>query len=344
MSPKVLHFDPSGGVSELEKVLDQRPEIEFVHVDHSKTGHAGENMIELSRRDRAIRSQLLYLANRGFLAYTLRGFVTSFVRQDQIAKLWIPVRDGVYDIDENGIVYHYSPPLIETEAPKLLVVFSSIAGKMYNVSLMRHFEQNFSTIQKHIPKDTGVLRIADLGGVVGAYYMNTNVLANNEANICALIARVCLKHRVSRSNVVMYGGSKGGTASLYYGLKEGYKVVAVDPIVDDEHYLKVHDDLHFIRGIFPEEKRHKFQRLVGSVEKDKARDVAVICSERSPQFPYISSLVCEPLSQCATFLNSVNPDIKTHPDVARLTINMVVMLINQLLYGFPLPTGMRKVI
>lgn len=30
---------------------------------------------------------------------------------------------------------------------------------------------------------------------------------------------------------------KGGTAAVYHGLTNNYKIVAVDPILNDEHYI-----------------------------------------------------------------------------------------------------------
>lgn len=344
MMTKVLHLKSSVAPSDLEMMLATGPNIEFVHVDHAHEGRPEENLIQLSRRRLSVKPHLVHLANRGFMAYALRNMVTSFVRHDQIKRLWFPVRDGVYEVDENDVVYQYSPPVIHTRSPKLLVVFSSMAADIYSASLKRHFEQNFATIQKHIPKDAAVLRIADLGGVVGAYYMNTLFRPNNEVNISSLIRRVLLRNGIERSDVVLYGTSKGGTAALFYGLGEHYKAVSVDPILADEVYLKIFNDSHFTDGVFPEDKREKFTRLISSLDATAVRNIAIVYSQRSPQFPHISSIVNEPLGRYVALFNSLHPGIKSHPDVAPSTINIVVMLINMMFYGLTPDVGTRSVI
>ena len=84
---------------------------------------------------------------------------------------------GAYKIKnyeyKDGLVYSLTPPQIDIN-PNLLVIFSSISGKMYQPFLHRYFEQNFKSINKHISPNTAILRIADIGGVTGAYYLNTN--------------------------------------------------------------------------------------------------------------------------------------------------------------------------
>lgn len=48
---------------------------------------------------------------------------------------------------------------------------------------------------------------------------------------------------------------KGGTAAVYHGLTNNYKIVAVDPILNDEHYINNKNDLHLIEEFFLSQRK-----------------------------------------------------------------------------------------
>jgi len=333
-------FTP-GGKTALSSFPDG-DELRFVHVDHSEVGPE-QNFIEIARKDAQAKDIVVALANRGFMAYALREGTTSFVHHQRLPTLWNKVKDGDFKVDQNGLIYSLQSPLNDHPVKHLLVVFSSMAGKIYTASMMRHFEQNFSTAQKYMPAGTAVLRIADLGGVVGGWYMNTHALPDNEAHIQALIARIIDRAGISREDTVFYGVSKGGSAALYHGLLGKYRVVAIDPILADEHYVKMHRDSHFTIGVFPKDKLDKFRELSAAIDPERIAPTAIICSQRSPQFPYITSVLGKALNDRIAFFNSLNPDIKLHPDVSPKTLNVAVMAMNMLFYRMPMPAGMHVV-
>lgn len=324
----------------VEQVLGSCPDAGIVRVDHEGAGAAGKNLIHLARKDPGVRAVMVALANHGFMVYMLKGSVTSLVHHERVATLWQRIIDGRFQVDENGLIYTVANPLGEHVARRLLVVFSSMAKDIHMPSMMRHFEQNFASVQKYMPVGTAVLRILDMGGVVGGYYMNTHGFPENERHIQDLISRVMKGLNLSSDDVVLYGGSKGGTAALYHGLLGGFRAVSVDPILADEHYVKVFGDSHFTEGVFPEDKRVKFERMSSDMDPASIKPAAIICSARSPQFPYIDSIIQDPLRSRIAFFNSLHPEIKQHPDVSPKTLNIAVMLMNMMFYRIPVSCGM----
>ena len=75
----------------------------------------------------------------------------------------------------------------------------------------------------------------------------------------------------------------------------------------------------------------------GSVDRDPPRGV-VVTSDKSPQYETVVESLA-PLSDSLLFLNSTNPAILKHPDVAPNTIYSQLMAINSLIMDIPLPSG-----
>src|SRR5690606_3242883 len=197
------------------------------------------------------------------------------------------------------------------------------------------------TIGKYVPNNVHILRIVDFGGVLGSFYLNSNALPRNEAHIHARIAATADELGVAPGNILLYGTSKGGTAATFYALRHGWRGVAVDPILSDEHYVRVHQDLHFTEGTFPTTKQARFAELTQNIDPE-AR-LSVICSTRSPQFPYIEETLINRFSDRFLFLNSENTEIKTHPDVGRQTLPHALSQINRHLAGLDAPGGLHTV-
>jgi hypothetical protein len=309
-------------------------------VDHRK--HPQANLILLSRRDANADRVLRTLTRHGFYLYKDADGISSFVRHAEVPKLWHRVVQGELSSTEHGVVYSYTPPLLETDTPKLLVVFSSIHEEMYSSSLMRYFTRNYATIQKYVPAETGILRIADLGGVTGAFYLDTAARPRNAAHVQQLIQDVARDHHVDGDSIVLYGASKGATGALYHAISLNVRCVAVDPVVSDEYYERRYRDSHYTAGgIFPRTKQEVFRDLVAGRGTEGAGKWAVVCSERSPQFAYIEPMLVRPLRDTAAFFNSLHPDIHDHPDVGPNTLALTTMLLNNQLYGMPIPPGIR---
>lgn len=330
-SASVIHVPSDIPAEELRARIAALPKLNFIHIDHSATGDASvDSIITLSRKDEALRDKLVIMANAGFHLYTLREGVSSMVHHRRIRSLWTMAVTSEVAVDRNEIFSKLEPAQGKGE-PRLLVVFSSIASKMYTPSLMRHFEQNFASIAKYLPNNTHILRIADFGGVVGSFYLNSIALPQNEKHIHACIADTAASLGVAPENIVLYGGSKGGTAAAFYAMRHGWRGIAADPILSDEHYIKRYNDSHFTVGTFHASKQERFAEAVKAVHPDA--QLSVICSTRSPQFGYIDQTLIQPFKDRFVFLNSENPEIRNHPDVGKQTIPHALSQINQHLAG-----------
>lgn len=329
-------------LEELRARLETQPGLDFIHVDHSAVSKLpGQSLIDLARKNAETKAKLILLANAGFHVYVLREGVSSLVRHRRIRRLWREVIAGTVSVDENDIFYTLERATGPGE-PRLLVVFSSIAAKMYTPSLMRHFETNFASLPKYVPQNTHILRIADFGGVVGSFYLNSLALPQNEAHLWGRIAATAAELKVARDNIVLYGASKGGTAATFHALRHGLRAVAVDPILSDEHYVKAHHDLHFTQGTFAAPKQARFQALIRN-ELHPETQLSLICSRRSPQFAYIEPMLITPLRDRFLFLNSENPAIEKHPDVGPKTVAHTLSQLNLHLAGLVPPAGFHTV-
>lgn len=329
-------------------ILEQRDSTDYLHIDHSHHSAQDSNLIRLSRVDPKAKDLLVELASKGYYVYSASAGTTKFVRHEAIRKLWHSIRDGVYRITDDDMVYTVTGPVIPDAAQNLLVVFSSIGSDIYNPGLSRYFTQNYQSVQKFIPANTVVLRIADIGGVQGSFYLNTTYDPNNAAKIQRLIGDVCREQGISRDRVVLYGASKGGTGALYHGLLGDFRAVAVDPIVNDDYYVRRYGDTHFtLGGVFASTKEQVFADLMNTEQmstsiSDSSRQV-VICSELSPQFAYTNEILIDHNSRGLAFYNVVNPNIKDHPDVSSNTLDLAVTLINGHFYDLRIDGGLHNV-
>ena len=293
----VVNYDVSK--DNVEEVLFSNLDCRWFHYPHKKLD-SGKSLIDLARYNKKAYEDLIFLANNGYYIYNVKeNNITSFVHHSAIHKTWNRISNGEFCI-EDSLVYSFTEPLLKNFDTNLLVIFSSISGEMYQPYLFRYFEQNFSSIQKHISPNTAILRIADMGGVTGAYYLNTNYMIDNEIKIQKLIKKI--SNKIDAKKTILFGISKGGSGALYHGIMGNYNILAVDPIVDDEFYLTKCNDLHFVREIFKETKKIKFNRIIENLNYSDLNNGCIICSPRSEQYPYISSLLFDKCANIFPFL------------------------------------------
>ncbi|MHA7180893.1 XcbB/CpsF family capsular polysaccharide biosynthesis protein [Arthrobacter sp. MDB2-24] len=350
MSELSLTLDSSSTdmLAELEGMAET---VSYAEVAHGSVGLEGESLLQIARRVEDAKDILVRFAMAGFYVYRKTESSTRLVRDHTIGKLWHRVKEGDYSVNSEGLIYSYTPAPCPTPIPKLLVIFSSMSTSIYDTSMMRYFEQNFRSAQKYIPQDAGVLRIADIGGVVGAFYLNTYRNPDNVRRIQRLLSDVMIQYAVPTANVVLYGASKGGTAALFHGMTGGYKFISVDPIVSDDYYVHQFRDSHFTRGgIFERTKDEVFEELLSNKFQYTAfgsrngAEGSVIFSERSPQYSAIASTLLKHLAHRVAFFNSINPGINDHPDVSPRTLNIATMLMNQFFLDEQLTPGLRTIV
>ncbi|MDZ6890053.1 hypothetical protein U4Y41_23820, partial [Escherichia coli] len=116
-------------------------------------------------------------------------------------------------------------------------------------------------------------------------------------------------------------------------------IVAVDPILNDEHYINNKNDLHLIEGVFPQPKEELFKKVIDDyLINYKGNMSYFIVSQNSEQYKYIMDII-NPIITYSTVANSINDKIKSHPDVGPQSIHMIVAMINMALSGIKLSNG-----
>lgn len=319
-------------------------DVDEIYIDKSTVGKNNDekllhNFLAVGRKSEAAKKLISKLSSKSFYLVKHSNGISVFKKFND-SNVFINIFDDKNIKSWNDTFYTLDSPIHETTKNKrLLVVFSSIADFPFNASLSRRmFFKNFSTISKYIPKNTYILRIADIGGVLGSFYLNSNADASFENKVQSLIRKVQRETGVSDNEVVLYGSSKGATGALYHGLKMGLKTLAVDPIVSDEFYIKTYNDLHFVEGAFPKYKQDKFNSLM-SENKDKKLDfIKIVTSSNSEQYNYIENIVLSSNKTINSYVFS-NPNIKNHPDVSEQTLNFATAMLNNLLYDIAKDTS-----
>lgn len=138
---------------------------------------------------------------------------------------------------------------ITNKRNKLVVFFLSLPpvdGLISNDPQDRSFTEMFLNIQRSLVKDTFVLRIADLNLVRGSFYANSVNFQDYEQQIQSLIRKIMTENDITVDNVVTYGVSRGGVGALIHGAWLNSRIVAVDPIINDEYYVKYKQDVHYV--------------------------------------------------------------------------------------------------
>ena len=337
MNVSVLNFKYD---IEIEKMLFciKGDNIKFIHIDHKEICNF-KTISELSKKNDILKKILLTLTNESFFNYTLRDGISSFVHYSYIKHLWIPVKNNEYSISDDGIVYKYDDSIVQLNK-KLVVMFYPIASNPYSASLSRYFPENFPTLGKHLAKNAAILRVADLGGITGSFYLDSIGLKNNENNIQKLILQMANEYGISLDNIILYGASKGGSGALYHSILGGYSSVCVDPIVDDEFYFKYQNDSHMVSGVFKKNKKDKFNKV--KKEMKVKNKIHIITSEYSEQVQYIKEFISTDSNLFGVFVN-INNEIKTHSQVSKNSIHLTLFILNAFCFDIPIEIDFRNV-
>ena len=324
----------------LKKTLDFELPTQTLYIDRSGVGDIKErehNLIGFSRREESVNELVVKLASKGFFLVSSLNGNSRFEKFTTAKEFKTNIKVDNLQI-YNGLYYTLEKPLLEFASNRLIVVFSSVADRAFNADVsIRNFFTNFGTISKYIPQNSYVLRIGDIGGIIGSFYMNTTFSNTIEEDIQGLLKSILESNSIAKEDVVLYGGSKGGTSALYHGVLGGYKCVAVDPIVSDTYHEESSGDSHFTKEyggyrIYPQTKQDKFRNLMKITAIPD--NINIIYSEQSPVYGAINSIIKEnDLGQKIKYLNVCHPKIKTHPDVAAKTINILMLVMNNLFYG-----------
>ena len=291
------------------------------------------NLFAIARENENVKNLVVDLANNGYFLVEHKKGISIFEKFITAEKFKHNLTNDNVQVF-NDLFYTLDNPKIKTDTPRLLVVFSSVADYALNASISRrNFFTNFSTIGKYIPSNTYILRISDIGSIVGSFYINNNFSNNIESDVQGLLKSILVQYSIAKDDVVLYGVSKGGTASLYHGILGKYKTIAVDPIVSNRYHEKKYNDSHFTIGTFPQTKQDKFSKFIQTYPIKS--NINIIYSKRSPIYNDIVTVIKNnDTHQNIHYIHSDHPNIKDHPDVGPNTINVLTMLINNLYYNF----------
>ncbi|MGP5646297.1 XcbB/CpsF family capsular polysaccharide biosynthesis protein [Psychrobacter celer] len=313
--------------------------IDEIYIDKSTIGKSEKerllhNFLAVARQNKEAKKLIAKLSSNQFYLVKHSNGVSVFKRFSNVEFFKTAFSDHNIKC-WNNTFYTLDEPISYTSSTlhRLLVVFSSIADFPFNASLSRRmFFKNYSSIGKYIPRNTYILRIADLGGVLGSFYLNSNADPKFESKVQSIIRKIQMDKGINDNQTVFYGTSKGGTGALYHGLKMGIKTLSVDPIVSDDFYINKHNDLHFVEGAFPIYKDEKFSELMRELTNKKLSFMKIITSPNSEQFEYIRSNIFLKNLSINKYIFT-NPSIKTHPDVGKHTLSFSTTMLNNLLYN-----------
>ena len=325
----------------LKNPLEFELPTQTLYIDRSKVGNPEErshNLIGFSRRNRYINELLIKLATKGFFLVSSSNGNSRF-EKFTTAKEFKPFvkRDNIQIY--NNIYYTLEEPKLKFASNRLIVVFSSVADRAFNADIAtRNFFVNFETIYKYIPQNCYILRVSDIGGVIGNFYMNTTFSNTIEDDIQGLLNYILETYNINKKDVVLYGSSKGATASLYHGILGNFRAICVDPVVSDEYHELYSGDSHFTKPcgeykIYPQTKQDKFSKFIQNreIEKDS---IYIIYSKQSPIYNDINSIVKKnDIENKIIYLDVCHPKIKSHPDVAPNTINIFIAILNNIFYN-----------
>ncbi|UXU77267.1 XcbB/CpsF family capsular polysaccharide biosynthesis protein [Mammaliicoccus sciuri] len=311
--------------------------VQRVHIDddiellHTKTVevilNSEKNIIEMSRRNEKIYNLYKELLKNDYILYFHKDGISKLYKRKFINELW--KRDDLHQ--EGDVFYTLDKPLDRKENrsstdKKLIVIFPCMPNaEVYDNYLManRMFPKFFSGIERSLVKNVYTMRIMDLNVSHGSHYINSVNNDTFETDITNAIMRVKEQLNIDEEDIVLYGASKGGTGSLYYGSKLDLKCLAVDPIISlGEYNVK---DEHFLKDLRKEDISDNINEHLKTGSK---REKYIIGSENVPfNFSHISKIEGDNIVK----INKVDEHIKAHPDVSRNTIPEQLMLLNKML-------------
>ena len=324
--------DPAGFQAAL---AEQDPD--FIRVaDAAITGSGGP--IGVGRSDARLHALHKLLAGKGYFIWEGGDGVAKYIARGRIRSFWQPITSGEISMTKDGVLYQMILPEGGNALRRLVVVFSAIHSNYNEASLWRYFPHHYQHLRGLTPGDTAILRIGDLGGVVGSFYGDTLDAPGNATAVSSLIARVIRSLEIPPAQVCLLGSSKGATGAVRHGVALGLPFVAADPVLGDEYYERSRDDAHFTgpEG-FTSTKDAVFAELLASERPTGARGV-FLTSPQSPQHDMVVEYA-ERLKRPTLLFDSSDYRIADHPWVPGVVLGPTFMAVNALILGWSLPEG-----
>lgn len=147
---------------------------------------------------------------------------------------------------------------------KMVVIFNHFSGSFASRVKERMPNNVWPDIQKNLIEGTCILRIMDYNLSHGSGYINTINFLDFEEQVQELIFKIMDEKKIRKENVVLWGSSKGATGAFYHAILGDFKVVAIDPILDEKWYLEKKNDIHFMGGLRETDLVPKINKIIDS--------------------------------------------------------------------------------
>ncbi|MFJ4518278.1 hypothetical protein [Streptomyces sp. NPDC088816] len=189
-----------------------------------------------------------------------------------------------------------------------------------------------------------ILWIRDRFHGMNSYYLCKEMDFTLEESVAALIFNVMRSLSLTPDDVTLWGGSKGGSAALYFGLRHGFRnIVSIVPqFLIGTYVRKVHPKVAaFMLGEgMPEENVRAVDALLPELVRSETNRTANIYLLSSPQDEQYREQV-EPFLglfqryENFNFIHSESPFITDHTQVTRRNVPALIGILNLLADGLP---------
>ncbi|MFJ2946190.1 hypothetical protein ACIO8H_00860 [Streptomyces sp. NPDC087226] len=201
------------------------------------------------------------------------------------------------------------------------------------------------------PVRSNILWIRDQFHGMNSYYLCEGMDFSLEQSVIGVISKVMNALDLTPDQVTMWGGSKGGSAALYFGMRYGFgNIVSIVPQFLVGTYVKrVHPKVaRFMLGDeVPEENVRTVDALIPDLVRSGVARHSNIYLLSSPQDEQYKEQV-EPFLGLFqgydnfNFVFSESPHITRHSDVTRRNVPFLMGLLNMLADGLPPRLGMVR--
>ncbi|MGW1708783.1 hypothetical protein ACWCP8_25460 [Streptomyces sp. NPDC002206] len=187
---------------------------------------------------------------------------------------------------------------------------------------------------------SNILWIRDQFDGKNSYYLCKGMDFELERSVITLISNVMNSLGLTPDQCTMWGGSKGGSAALYFGLKYGFRnIVSIVPQFLIGTYLEKHPSVaEFMMGQVTETNIRVLDNAIPDLVRagaNRGANIYVLSSPQDEQYP----VQVEPFLglfngyENFNFIFSDSPFISDHTDVTRRNVPMLMGLINFLIDG-----------
>lgn len=187
---------------------------------------------------------------------------------------------------------------------------------------------------------SNILWIRDLFDGKNSYYLCKGMDFELERSVITLISNVMNSLGLTPDQCTMWGGSKGGSAALYFGLKYGFRnIVSIVPQFMIGTYLEKHPSVaEFMMGQVTEANVRVLDNVIPDLVRAGANpgaNIYVLSSPQDEQYP----VQVEPFLglfngyENFNFIFSDSPFITDHTQVTRRNVPVLMGLINFLIDG-----------